>query len=247
MSARYFVETPISAATATLTGSEAHHLLHVMRAGPGAGVVLFDGSGHEYAGVVGRVRRNEVDIDIRERKQVDREVPFVLALAVALPKGDRQRWLVEKAVELGVTQLTPLVAERSVAQPTGAALDRLRRTVIEASKQCGRNVLMELSEPQAWPAFSLADPTGSLRWLAHPAAPAAPPADGAPWNEVRLAIGPEGGWTDDEVGVALQAGWAAIDLGPRILRVETAAVFLVAKALAARDSATIATERARPC
>src|SRR4051794_31403592 len=150
MSERFFSSNPITAERITLDGPEAHHLLHVMRATPGERVILFDGTGAEFIAIVEQLRRSEVELRIAERCTVDRELPFPLTVGVALPKGDRQKWLVEKLTELGVTTLVPLITERSVAQPSSGALDRLRRAVIEAAKQCGRNRLMALSTPQRW-------------------------------------------------------------------------------------------------
>src|SRR5215475_4969827 len=110
---RYFLETPPADDTARLTGPEAHHLAHVMRAKPGLEVTLFDGSGREWLARVDEVGRSEVTLALISCREVDRELSLPITLAVALPKGDRQRWLVEKATELGVTRLVPLVTERS--------------------------------------------------------------------------------------------------------------------------------------
>src|SRR5688500_9189413 len=101
MSDRFFVETPIDSEQAELIGPEAHHLAHVMRAGPGAEVTLFDGSGAEFAARVTKIGRSRVELTVSARREIDRELPFPLVLGVALPKGDRQKWLVEKATELG--------------------------------------------------------------------------------------------------------------------------------------------------
>jgi 16S rRNA (uracil1498-N3)-methyltransferase len=171
---------------------------------------------------------------VLDRHEVDRELPLVLTLGVALPKGDRQRWLVEKAVELGVTRLAPLRTARGVAQPVDRAVERLRRTVIEASKQCGRNRLMEVLAPQELGDY-LAGPSGeAARWIAHPGAAApdlsagdAPRASDAP-HPVYLAVGPEGGFTPEEVELARAAGWRPVGFGPRTLRIETASVALAA-------------------
>lgn len=225
MADRYFVESPITGQRAIVTDSEAHHLLHVMRAKPGMEVVLFDGAGAEFQARVEKLSRSSVELTIMSRHEVDRELPGTMTLGVALPKGDRQKWLVEKVVELGAQRLVPLVTTRGVAQPVTQALARLKRAVIEASKQCGRNRLMEIVEPMAWETFvQTSDPSAS-RLIAHPEAGArleTLPISG----NVSLAVGPEGGFTDDEVAVARQAGWQAVDLGTRILRVETAAVML---------------------
>jgi 16S rRNA (uracil1498-N3)-methyltransferase len=232
MADRYFVETPILGPRALLAGDEAHHLLHVMRAKLAQEVTAFDGSGAEFAARVERLGRSEVELAIGDRIEVDREATLKLTLAVALPKGDRQRWLVEKAVELGVARLVPLETSRGVAQPVEKALGRLRRTVIEASKQCGRNRLMEIGEPQTWPAFSAAAaPAGCLRVLADPAGEAKLSdvlCNRLEPGGVQAAIGPEGGWTEAELGLARDHGWQIVGLGPRILRVETAALAIAA-------------------
>jgi 16S rRNA (uracil1498-N3)-methyltransferase len=147
-------------------------------------------------------------------------------VGVALPKGDRQRWLVEKLTELGVTELVPLATERGVAQPTTSALDRLRRGVVEACKQCGRNRLMQIAEPSAWDEWVRREAPRQL--LAHPGGMLLSQIDLRAAVGAQIAIGPEGGLTDAEVAAAIAAGWLSVDLGPRILRVETAAVALTA-------------------
>jgi 16S rRNA (uracil1498-N3)-methyltransferase len=229
MTHRYFVEKPIVQEQAVLAGPEAHHLLHVMRARPGDEVILFDGSGDEFPARVDALRRSEVDLVVVQRRTVDRELSCPVILGVALPKGDRQRWLVEKAVELGVTELAPLETTRSVAQPNAKALDRLRRGVIEASKQCGRNRLMEIGLPRGWREFIDSGGDARIRLVAHPSSQSALPNLGptAP-GPVCLAVGPEGGLTDEEVEQAVSCGWQTISLGPRILRIETAALALAA-------------------
>jgi 16S rRNA (uracil1498-N3)-methyltransferase len=234
MSDRYFVETPITSDRATLAGPEAHHLIHVMRVKCGSRVVLFDGSGAEFTAVVETVGRSDLKLNILARAEIDRELPLVITLGVALPKGDRQKWLVEKAVELGVAKLTPLKTDRAVAQPVEQALDRLKRAVVEASKQCGRNRLMKIERPQSWNGFVEETAAEPCRLLAHPqgfhhGADPLPLAE--PPKNVFMAIGPEGGFTPDEVAQAVASGWHTIDLGRRILRIETAALLLVARAI----------------
>lgn len=271
MSDRYFVEESVSADRVTLTAAEAHHLIHVMRATAGTRVTLFDGRGDEFSAVVQRVGRAEVELSVVSRQHVDRELPLAMTLGVALPKGDRQRWLVEKAVELGVTRIVPLRTERGVAQPVEQAIVRLRRAVIEASKQCGRNRLLQIEEPQAWADFVASAAASPYRLLAHPGGSeniwqvadrlmplrkrvARDPGDfsrndsggqatrnAVPGGDICFAVGPEGGFTDEEVARAVAAGWRTLDVGPRILRVETAALFLAAviagRATATRDMA----------
>ncbi len=231
MADRYFVETPIASDRATLGGAEAHHLMHVMRVKRGSRLVLFDGSGAEYSAAVEKVGRSEIELNILVRTEVDRELPLKITLGAALPKGDRQKWLVEKTVELGVAKLIPLKTEHAVAQPVEQALDRLRRAVVEASKQCGRNRLMEIRRPQNWADFVEHSAAEPCRLLAHPQGfhhRGGPLPHAKPPKCVLLAVGPEGGFSPHEIAVAVAAGWHTIDLGRRILRIETAALLLTA-------------------
>ena len=232
MARRCYSDAPITGDQATLDGSEAHHLLHVLRATPGMAVTLFDGSDQEFDAEVTACKRSTVELAIIESRLVDRELPQPLILGVALPKGDRQRWIVEKSVELGVTRIVPLITERSEKQGG----DKLGRYVIEASKQCGRNRLMEIAEPMRWsdwlaaeaPAVGGVSDAEPRRWVAHPTGVRPTAVEFAEQLPTLLAIGPEGGLSDGEVEAAVAAGWKAIGLGERILRIETAALGLVA-------------------
>ena len=229
MCRRFFVDHPIEGSESWLEGPEAQHLSRVLRAKVGDQIVLFDGSGAEFPARIVRMERSRVDLQVLARRPVDRELHPPLVLAVALPKGDRQRWLVEKAVELGVTRLVPLITQRGVAQPVDKALERLQRTVAEASKQCGRNRLMEISPPQTLrDCFTTAPPEYS-KWIAHPSSTASRPpqqllSDSDP-RPLLIAIGPEGGFTDDEVATG-GGDCQLVTLGLRILRIETAALAL---------------------
>lgn len=242
MSDRFFSFQPIASgatasASVTLDGQEAHHLLHVMRAKAGQRITLFDGSGAEFDAEIAKCGRSDVEVRVLERREVDRELPFELVVGVSLPKGDRQKWLVEKLTELGVTEMVPLETDRGVAQPTDSALERLERSVIEAAKQCGRNRLMRIAKPQAWDEWvSIELASDSRRLIAHPEGEWAASIDFARSGATWIAVGPEGGFTDAEVAAAKAAGWQSVALGARILRVETAAAALAAVvALSARS------------
>ena len=233
---RFYHPPPLAIGAVTLDGPEAHHLIHVLRAKSGLEVTLFDGSGAEFRARVEKLQRTEVQLTAHARDEVDRELATFVTLAVSLPKGERQRWLVEKATELGASRLVPLITQRSVAQPTAETIGRLQRAVIEASKQCGRNRLMEIAEPVKWHAL-IALPSESpaaMRLVAHPGGKSlsqvVPHA-----AKICFAVGPEGGFTDDEIQLAIDSGWRTVGLGPRILRIETAAFALLA-AIALRQS-----------
>jgi len=230
MSERFFTENLTVGSRVKLAGDESRHLATVMRARVDDEVTLFDGSGAEFTGRIIEIRKGGVELDVFSRHEVVRELTFDLTLAVALPRGERQKWLVEKATELGVTRLVPLDTERGVAVANDSAIERLRRQVIEASKQCGRNRLMEIGQPVPAAEHFRSIGGGTNRLLADPTGE---PLDVLGSNhqaasEWHIAVGPEGGFTAAELAEAKNAGWRLVSLGPRILRVETAALALAA-------------------
>jgi 16S rRNA (uracil1498-N3)-methyltransferase len=221
---RFYVNCPLAPGPARLEGPEAHHLAVVRRVRPGDAVCLFNGDGREYPAEVLEIGKRAVTVEVRGVEAPARELRFRLEIAAPLPKGDRASFLIEKLTELGVTAFTPLQTARSVVHPREAKLENLARHIIEASKQCGRNVLMELRPLTALPDFLRGGDLPARKLLAHPGGPAMAPAAA----DTATAVGPEGGFTDAEVQEALAAGWAVVALGPRILRVETAALVLAA-------------------
>lgn len=209
-----------------LDDEESRHLNQVMRVKAGERVVVFNGEGDEAEAIVAAIRRSSVELDVSAARQGIPELGRDLVLAVAFPKGDRQKVLLEKLVELGVTSVVPISTKHSVAEATHGAMARWRRTVVEASKQCGRNRLMRVEEPVAWKSFVseprnhpqlLADSTGKT--LTSPRL-----QELCCQQSVLLAIGPEGGWEPEELSLAKNFGWELVAFGPRTLRVETAAI-----------------------
>src|SRR5207245_4139508 len=179
-------------------GSEARHLASVRRLRPGDPVCLFNGDGHEYSAIVVACARKSVELNVVGVASPPRELPFHLEVAAPLPKGDRGQFLIEKLTELGVTAFVPLSTERSIVHPR---TERLERYVIEASKQCGRNVLMRVESAVDWTSYCRREHLRSRKVLAHPAAEGPLPladafrsADG-----FTLAVGPEGGVTEAEL------------------------------------------------
>lgn len=225
MSERYFINGALQPGPVELEGAEAHHLSAVCRLRRGDVVTLFNGDGREYRARVADVGKRHVSLDVEAAEAPDRELPFRLEVAAPLPKGDRAQFLIEKLTELGVTSFVPLQTKRSVVHPREAKSERLERWVIEASKQCRRNHLMEVQSLVAWEEYCRRDDLPERRILAHPGGTSGELA--ADPSGLVLAVGPEGGFTDEEVEVARSAGWRVQGLGPRILRVETAALVLV--------------------
>lgn len=219
-----------------LDADESKHLLRVSRREVGDRVEVFDGRG---LSIVARVVGREGNLAVLEAEGppiVEPPPDCLIEIGAASPKGDRFDWLVEKAVELGVARLVPLITERSVVDPRGSKLDRLRRAIIEASKQSGRSRLMELSPSTDLRSFL--ETPGGVRLLADPRGA---PATGWPRIDrgatVRLVVGPEGGLTDAEAALAEGLGWTPARLGAFILRVETA-VLAGAAAIMARLEAS---------
>jgi 16S rRNA (uracil1498-N3)-methyltransferase len=234
MSERYFVDRSLAEGQLTLDGPEAHHLAVVCRAQVGDQVDLFNGDGCEYPATVKSVSKRAVLLELAAPLRPQRELGFPVIIAAPVPKGDRAQFLIEKLTELGATRFIPLQTQHTVVQPGEAKLEKLSRYVIEASKQCGRNVLMQIAPKTTWNDLLAHKDLPGTRLVAHPGADAVPLIDchnnsgsGAGIQSgVVAAVGPEGGLTDAEVSAARLAGWRAVSLGRRILRVETAALAL---------------------
>ncbi|HVJ86715.1 MAG TPA: 16S rRNA (uracil(1498)-N(3))-methyltransferase [Caulifigura sp.] len=225
---RFFCPTLSGGTTVKLEDEEFHHLAHVLRVKSGDQVELFDGQGTAAQFVVDRLSKRDAQLSLVGDLRRDEPDRVRLVLGIACPKGDRLKWLVEKATELGVTELVPLLCERSVVEPRETKLAKLEQTVLSACKQCRRNRLMTIGEPQPLAQF-LQQPADRVL-IAHPGgppfentAPRVPAEEGRP-VVVRVAIGPEGGFTDSEIAAAEASGVSKISLGRYVLRVETAAV-----------------------
>jgi 16S rRNA (uracil1498-N3)-methyltransferase len=228
MANRFYVNCPLSTGELVLQGTEAHHLANVSRVGVGDRVCLFNGDGHQYQATVLAQSRRSTILRIDERESPARELPFDLHVAAPIPKSQRAQFLLEKLTEIGVTHFVPLSTQRSVVHPHKGKLEKLHRYVIEASKQCGRNVLMHVGDPMNWQTFCARADLPDARFLAHPASLE---ERIHATSDIALAVGPEGGFTDEEVRAGLTAGWRIAGLGPRLLRIETAAIWLAIRAI----------------
>ena len=216
--------------TIGLPAAAAHHAVRVVRLAVGDRLTLFDGAGGEYAATLLRIERKDVGVRIDSFDAVERESPLSVTLAQAIAANDAMDYAVRKAVELGATALQPLVTERSAPLPSGERRDKRlahwKGVAVAACEQCGRNRIPPVSTPAPWNEW-LASWKGAGIVLVPGAAHslAALPRPSAP---IALAIGPEGGFTDREIGAAGSAGWHAASFGPRVLRTETAAAAALA-------------------
>jgi 16S rRNA (uracil1498-N3)-methyltransferase len=197
-----------------LSPEESHHLLRVLRLTAGAEVSVFDGKGKSARARVERITDSEVELRILGPED-SRESPLSLTLAVAPPKGDRTSFLIEKLTELGVSRIIPLETARG---RSASGLDRWRRISLEACKQSGRSRALEIEAPRSV-ASVLEEP--ALLLMAHPGA--APLALHSATKVIAL-VGPEGGWSEEEITLARSRRAELFGLGPRTLRTETAAV-----------------------
>ncbi|CAM3744281.1 16S rRNA (uracil(1498)-N(3))-methyltransferase [Roseateles saccharophilus] len=224
---RFFVDAPLAAPGEIALSAGAARHVQVLRLQPGDALSLFDGSGPEWRAEVTAMGRSEVRVNLVEATQPQRELARAVTLAVVMPANDRMDFLVEKATELGAAALQPLVGERSVLRLAGERADKKRAhwqgVAIAAAEQSGRTVPMRV-EPvlplAAWLA-ALPEPGGDeWRGLLSPRA-AAPITPFAQQRALFLS-GPEGGLSDAEEDAARARGFAAVTLGPRVLRADTA-------------------------
>ncbi|QDT76979.1 RsmE family RNA methyltransferase [Gimesia maris] len=224
---RFFYDGSFDVDQLLLDGSEAHHLLHVLRMQAGDTVLVFNGTGAEAEGVISKISRKTVEVQVTARHAAQAKSQTPLILATAVPKGDRFRWLVEKAAELGVTKLVPLLTRRSSVDPGENRLKKLQQTIVSAAKQSGQIQLMELAEVQKWDEFLSEISQTECRLLI--ADPAGSGVDFFRSGEKRespvvILIGPEGGFTPDELQSAQEKGAKSVRLSEGILRIETAAI-----------------------
>lgn len=224
---RLFVGTPLAAGPLTLSGPQAHYLVAVMRTKPGDPVKLFDDVTGEWLAIAASVGRRDLVLDVTAHLHARETVPDLWLVAAPLKKG-RVDWMAEKACELGVARLLPVVTRRTVVDKPNT--DRLRAHMVEAAEQCGRTALPEVAEAVKLPALLRDWPAGRTLFFAdelggEPAAAAMRARPGA----AAILIGPEGGF-DDEERAAIRALPQAVGiaLGPRILRADTAAAAAVA-------------------
>lgn len=220
-----------------LTESAGQHVGVVLRMLPGEKLVLFSGTNQEYEAVISSVEKKKVWVEVLAVAAVNRESPLTIHLAQSISKGERMEMVVQKAVELGVSSIQPLVTQRCVVkldqQRMQKKLSQWRDIAVAACEQSGRNQL-----PIIHPVLSFADYLGQNqqmdKWMLDPLAAKNWRYYSFDQNELALLTGPEGGFTEDERIQAKAAGFAPLSLGPRILRTETAAIAAISLLQAVR-------------
>lgn len=228
----------IEGSTLALPETTATHLLRVLRLGVGDEVLLFNGDGFDYRARISALGKRTAEVHIEARIEVSRESPLTVTLAQALARGEKMDWVLQKATELGVTRIAPVVTERTEVKLDAERADRRlhhwRGVVASACEQCGRARLPHIEEPRTLGEFLAAckaegqlilalDPEGEHRLSALPA-----------FDQLTLVIGPEGGLSPRDLGQLHAAGAQGLRLGPRILRTETAGIAALAALQALR-------------
>ncbi|MBS0342379.1 MAG: 16S rRNA (uracil(1498)-N(3))-methyltransferase [Proteobacteria bacterium] len=213
-----------------LPAGAARHV-QVLRLQPGDELTLFNGEGGEYQATIERMGRSDVAVTVNAHSAVEREVPRAIHLAVGMPANERMDWLVEKATELGVASIQPLMTAHAVLRLAGERADKKRAhweaIAVAACEQCGRNRVPQVHPVQALSKWLEHESSGARRLvlsLAHGTRSIASTAAPATNEPVLVLSGPEGGLSRDEDELARSAGFAPVTLGARVLRAETAAL-----------------------
>ena len=231
---RFYCPAPLATGLALSLPAGAARHVQVLRLQPGDVITLFNGEGGEFDATVTRMGRSDVDVEVGAHRPVEHEAARAVHLLAGITANDRMDWLVEKATELGVASITPLVAERSVLKLKGERADKKlahwQGVAVAAAEQCGRNRV-----PTIHPAVTLTDWLKKAppceRWVlslsegTQPLTQMHSPQTLAP---VTVLSGPEGGLSPGEEAAALAAGFTPITLGPRVLRAETAPLAVLA-------------------
>ena len=223
----------IEGATLPLGPRASAHLVRVLRLAPGAPLALFDGEGREHVARITSVRGAAVDVEVGVSVQAAAESPLAITLAQGISRGERMDYAIQKATELGVSRIVPLLCERSVVRLDAAQATRRHehwcRVATAAAEQCGRARLPEIDAPQSYAAHVAARPPADVRRLVLvPDATLGARELPAGLARLEILIGPEGGLSATELGLASSQGYAGLRLGPRVLRTETAAAAAIA-------------------
>jgi len=225
---RIYLPMPLSAGSeVALDDNALRHAVQVLRLKSGHELILFNGEGGEYHAQLSRVERRRAQAQVLSFHATNRESRLETHLALGISKGERMDMALQKSVELGVHDITPLYTEHCVVQLSDSReqkrLDHWQAIIISACEQCGRNILPRLHAPLTLEAFSARE-YPQQRFILDPLAQKSLCAYAAPGNGVLLCIGPEGGFSEQELAHCQQQGFQGVQLGPRILRTETAVI-----------------------
>lgn len=229
-------ERDIDGDTVTIKGKEFRHIREVLRAKRNDRLVLITGDGSEYHSMITRIGTSSLTARIMKKTRKGNEVGIFVSIGIAPPKGKRMEWFVEKATELGVNEIIPVITKRSVVSPGEARIERWKRVSIAAVKQSERSVLPTIQQVHTYEEFLTISGRYPLRFISYEkqregiieeAVKRGKPA------KILALVGPEGGFEENEVSEATGQGFIPVTLGPTKLRTETAGIVVLARILAA--------------
>jgi len=226
---RVFVDSPLTPdADVRLPDAAANHVGRVLRLRAGAAIMAFDGSGNDYRCEILSVKGDEVSVRVGPRSSGLPESPLRITLVQAISRGERMDWTLQKATELGVRTIVPVLSARSVVRLDDSQAEKKlrhwRAIVAGACEQCGRSVVPEIRQPQELSRYLASSAREGQRFVLSPTGPASLAGLTSVGARVELLIGPEGGLDDAELERAAASGYAPVRLGPRVLRTETAGI-----------------------
>lgn len=230
---RIYTDQSLRPGTAVLLPEQAgEHVARVLRLERGHPLILFNGDGHEYDAALASLAKRAVTAEVAGIRAVDRETPLQLTLAQSIARGEKMDWILQKATELGVAQIVPIVTERTEVKLDEERAERRlahwHSVVAGACEQSGRNRLPMIDPPQRLDRWLGALDSGALRLALLPGGESMlrklPPIE----NGAILVVGPEGGLSDNDASMLTHAGFRGLRLGPRILRTETAGIAALA-------------------
>jgi 16S rRNA (uracil1498-N3)-methyltransferase len=224
---RIYIDQPLAIAESVLLNENAsHYLSKVLRMQEGRELIVFNGKGGEYCAQINELGKKQVSIQVNQFHQDNRQSSLDLHLAIGVSRGERMDWVLQKATELGVTQIIPLITERTEVKIKGEKQDKKmqhwQQIIVSACEQCQRNLLPILQEPQAIDDW-LKTVSTDCRFVLHHRNDQCLSKSAVP-KSITLLIGPEGGLSEEEITLAENKEFQSLRLGPRILRTETAPV-----------------------
>ena len=225
---RVFIDQKVvSGESIFLPTDKVHHILNVLRLHDGDQIKLFNNSGFEFTAKIIEAKKKAIQVEVGESSQCENESPLEIALYLGVSRGPHMDFSIQKAVELGVKVIIPIISEFSNVKLMGNRVDNKithwEKIIIGAAEQCGRNTLVELQSPMIFNESINLD-NGSKKLILHPGVGQTMSKINIKNNKLVLMIGPEGGFSDAEFQKALDNNYISVNLGPRILRTETAVV-----------------------
>jgi len=235
MSRFYVPKESVEGPRIVIRGKEAHHILDVMRLKVMDKVVTFDGTGKEYSGIIREADARSLIVEITDTRVLRSDKRAFITLIQAIPKKDKMDYIVEKGTELGVDAIMPVISERTIVdwdeKKRASAVERWKRIALEASKQCGRADIPEISAIKSFNDLISMKTTFDLALIAALSEGARPLKDtlaGFTAGKAAVAIGPEGDFVPAEIEGARNAGFKLINLGTRVLKSDTAGLAVLA-------------------